>query len=78
LAIEQSVIEKVKAFAKNRNKSVSRIVEEYLRTISTGTDTLSSSGKMDSPITDRIAGMFEDSGEEYALVLENELLDKHL
>ena len=39
LTIYKSVIEKAKKYAQGKNKSVSRIVEEYLRNISAGNTT---------------------------------------
>jgi hypothetical protein len=78
LTIDQSIIEKAKRFAHEKNKSVSRIVEEYLRTISTGNDRFSYSDKIESPITDSLVGMFKDNGKDYRILLEDALAEKHL
>jgi len=78
LTIDQSIIEKAKSFAHQKNKSVSRIVEEYLRTISTGNDRFSYSDKIESPITDSLVGMFKDNGKDYRTLLEDALAEKYL
>ncbi|WP_304224812.1 DUF6364 family protein [Gracilinema caldarium] len=75
LTIDESVIEKAKEFARTKNKSVSRIVEEYLRTISSGSKSFSYSGKLNAPITDGIIGMFSDNGQDYRTQLEEALTE---
>ena len=68
LTIEESIIEQAKKYAKHKNKSLSRIVEEYLSHLigiqSTETDT------MESPITDQLVGMFRDDGRDYETMLD--------
>jgi hypothetical protein len=78
LTIDQSIIEKAKEFAQEKNKSVSRIVEEYLRNISSGNMSFDYSTKIESPITDSLVGMFKDNGKEYKSLLEEALSDKYL
>ncbi len=78
LTIDDSIVEQAKAFASEKNKSVSRIVEEYLRNISAGITTIDFSRRLDSPITNSIVGMFNDSGREYKSLLEDALADKYL
>ncbi len=78
LTIDESIIEKAKTFAQEKNKSVSRIVEEYLRNISSGGVRFSYSDKLKSPITDSLVGMFQDNGKEYKTQLEDALLEKYL
>jgi hypothetical protein len=78
LTIDESIIEKAKTFAQEKNKSVSRIVEEYLRNISSGGVIFSYSDKLKSPITDSLVGMFQDNGKEYKTQLEDALLEKYL
>lgn len=78
LTINQDVVDKAKIFAKEKNKSVSRIVEEYLRNISTGNTDISYSTKLDSPITDSLVGNFKDDGRDYKALIEEARLEKHL
>lgn len=78
LTIDQSIIEKAKEFAREKNKSVSRIVEEYLRNISSGNMSFDYSTKIEAPITDSLVGMFKDNGKDYKSLLEEALSDKYL
>ena len=78
LTIDQSIIEKAKNFAQEKNKSVSRIVEEYLRNISTGNERFDFSDKIKSPITDGLVGMFRDNGKDYKTQLEEALSEKYI
>ena len=77
LTIEQSVIEQAKEYAK-KNRSVSRIVEEYLKNIVTNHEIGTSFSKMKSPITNSISGMFHDNGKSYKDMLSEALQDKYL
>lgn len=78
LTIDENIVERAKEFAQEKNKSVSRIVEEYLRNISTENTIVAYSKKLESPITDSLVGMFRDSGKDYKLMLEEERLEKYL
>ncbi len=78
LTIDESIIEKAKNFAQEKNKSVSRIVEEYLRNISTGNERFSYSDRLKSPITDSLVGMFQDNERDYKTQLEDALSEKYL
>ena len=70
LTIEESVVEKAKDYARGKSKSVSRIVEEYLKNLSEGSEPLISSDVIKSPITDSLTGMFADGGKDYKTMLE--------
>jgi hypothetical protein len=78
LTIDPVIIKQAKTYARKRNTSVSRIVEEYLDHISSGGKGLDLSGKLESPITDSLVGMFKDPGKEYETLLEEALAEKHL
>ena len=78
LTIDHSIIEKAKTFAQRKNKSVSRIVEEYLRNISTGNEIFNFSNTIKAPITDGLVGMFLDNGKDYKTQLEEALSEKYL
>lgn len=78
LTIDQSIIEKAKSFAQEKNKSVSRIVEDYLRNIAIGSERFAYSEKLNSPITDSLVGMFQDNGKDYKTQLEDALSERYL
>jgi hypothetical protein len=78
LTIEQSVIEQAKRYARAKNRSVSKLVEEYLSNISGQTrGTNIQLGQ--TPITKRLTGALAkyDSKEDYTTILETALLEKH-
>jgi Family of unknown function (DUF6364) len=76
LTIEKEVIEKAKEYAQQKNKSVSRIVEEYLKNISQNRTNLAFDFQLKSPITDSLVGMFEDNGKDYKTMLEEARSEK--
>ena len=78
LTIDRSVIEQAKEYAQKKNRSVSRIVEEYLKTIATDHTTAASFSALKSPITDSISGMFYDNGKSYTDMLSEALQEKYL
>ena len=78
LTIEQSVIEQAKEYAQKKNRSVSRIVEEYLTNIVSNHDISTSFSTLKSPITDSISGMFHDNGKSYSDMLGEALQDKYV
>ncbi|MGI5066806.1 DUF6364 family protein [Treponema putidum] len=78
LTIDRSVIEQAKEYAQKKNRSVSRIVEDYLKNIATNPEMSTSFYKMKSPITDSISGMFYDNGKSYKDMLSEALQDKYL
>jgi len=71
LTIEKDVVERAKEYAQGKNKSVSRIVEEYLSNVSEASSRANPLKELKSPITDRLVGMFADTGEDYKVMLEN-------
>lgn len=78
LTIEQSVVEQAKEYAQKKNRSVSRIVEDYLKNIAMNNQSSTSFSTMKSPITDSISGMFQDNGTSYKDMLDEALQDKYL
>lgn len=76
LTIDQSVIEQAKKYAQQKNRSVSRIVEDYLKNISSKNETVSFQNNLNSPITDSISGMFLDTGQSYKEMLDESLREK--
>ena len=77
LTIDRSVIEQAKEYAQKKHRSVSRIVEDYLKNIATDHATATSFSTMKSPITDSISGMFYDNGKSYKDMLSEALRDKY-
>lgn len=71
LTIEKDVVEKAKEYAHGKNKSVSRIVEEYLKNVSEQETRDVRLKDLKSPITDKLVGMFVDAGEDYKTLLDN-------
>ncbi len=80
LNIEEEVVAKAKRYALKKNRSVSKIVEEYLNSISDGTTKVSPDFLGPAPITERIAGMFSEeySGQDYKVLLEEAILERNL
>jgi hypothetical protein len=78
LTIEESIIRQAKTYARKKKKSVSRIVEEYLRNLSSGGSNFIDGAELQSPITDTLTGMFADTGKDYKKLLEEALQDKYL
>lgn len=76
LTIEESIVEQAKEYARNRKRSVSKIVEEYLENLSGGHEGVSSVSSLQAPLTDSISGIFADSGKPYKEMLEEALLEK--
>jgi hypothetical protein len=78
LTIEQSVIEQAKRYARAKNRSVSKLVEEYLSNIS-GQTRATSIELGQSPITKRLTGSLAqyDTKEDYTETLETALMEKH-
>ena len=78
LTIEQTVIERAKQYARSKNRSVSKLVEEYLSNVA------GQLGEIDlqlenAPITKGLIGRFatQDSKQDYKTLLEAALLEKH-
>ena len=80
LTIDQHVVEQAKQYAKQRHRSVSRMVEDYLRKISTGEIEFTAEVSTKTSLTDSITGMFssEYHGQDYNSLLESALVEKHL
>lgn len=78
LTIDKSVIEEAKQYAKSQGRSLSNLIEEYLKSVSTKdseTETLEL-----SPITKSLFGSVKIKNKkiDYKKTLEDEILKKHL
>lgn len=80
LTIDQDVVVKAKEYARIKHRSVSKIVEDYLKTISDSENIRNNKLNLNASLTNSIAGMFSDEykGESYKDILETALLDKYL
>ena len=78
LTIEKDVIDQAKSYAHGKRKSVSRIVEEYLKNVSTQGSKAAPIAEMKSPITDSLVGMFKDSGKDYKTMLDEARSERFL
>ena len=78
LTIDDEVISRAKIYAQRKQRSVSKIVEEYLKNVSDIDRTEISTSQFDSEITNRITGMFKEnySGESYKEILSAVLMEK--
>ncbi len=78
LTIDDEVISRAKIYAQRKQRSVSKIVEEYLKNVSDINRTEISTFQLDSIITNRITGMFKEnySGESYKEILNAAITEK--
>ena len=75
LTIEQSVIEKAKAYAKEKERSLSGLIENYLKTLTREQDTLVDL----SPLTKSLLGSFKaPENFDYKKELSKGLTEKYL
>jgi hypothetical protein len=63
LSIEKTVINRAKIYAHNRNKSLSRIIEDYLKSISINNDSNEITSQSIPPITKSLAGILRGKKE---------------
>jgi hypothetical protein len=78
LTIDESVVEQAKEYAQGKNRSVSRIVEEYLENLTDKRDPGKLLDEIKAPITDSLSGMFNDPGIPYSELLDDAKQEKFL
>jgi hypothetical protein len=78
LTIDESVVEQAKEYAQGKNRSVSRIVEEYLENLSANRNPVKLPDEIKAPITDGLSGMFKDPGVPYNELLDDAMQEKYL
>ena len=78
LTIDKTVIEEAKKYAKSQGRSLSNLIEEYLKSIS-AKDQKSAELEL-SPITKSLLGSVQLKDEEldYKQLIEDEIIKKHL
>lgn len=75
LSIEESVIKKAKAYARTKGRSLSDIIENYLKTLTIGTQTEEDI----TPVVKSLRGSFKAPGDmDYKSDLSDELAKKYL
>lgn len=77
LTIDDTVVEHAKKYAHKKNRSVSRIVEEYLQNISMNEESFTVAEGIKAPVTDSMCGMFSDSGKSYKEMLDDARTEKY-
>jgi hypothetical protein len=65
LTLNDAVIKKAKDYAKEKNTSVSRIVEEYLDFVAEKEAPYNPGREFHSTIVDSMVGIFPDNGKDY-------------
>ncbi len=80
LTIDQDVVAHAKEYAKVKHRSVSKLVEEYLRTVSASENIRNTDLNLKASLTESITGMFskEYNGQPYEDILEEALVEKYL
>lgn len=78
LTIDTPILEKAEQFAREKNQTVSRIVEDYLYALFREDSHIKSDSVFTSPITDSLVGMFKDPGGDYRELLEDAVTEKYL
>jgi hypothetical protein len=77
LNVEQAVIENAKIYAKNNKKSISKLVEGFLASISTNKSSVNEIRL--GPITKELAGIIEvDTDINYKDILTDALMEKYV
>ncbi|MFP3089570.1 DUF6364 family protein [Treponema sp. TIM-1] len=78
LSIDQTVIENAKKYAKDQKRSVSKLVEEYLSSISSSVDKKIEYLTL-GPITKELVGIIKVNGHtDYQDILTDALMEKYL
>ncbi|MDR1286405.1 MAG: DUF6364 family protein [Treponema sp.] len=78
LNIDQNVIENAKKYAKHQKVSVSKLVEEYLSSISSPANKKAGHNSL-GPITKELVGIFKVKGKmDYKELLTDALMEKYI
>jgi hypothetical protein len=77
LNIDQNVIENAKKYAKHQKRSISKLVEEYLSSISSSVNEKIGDNSL-GPITKELVGIIKIKGKiDYKELLTDALMEKH-
>jgi len=79
LTIDQDVVLKAKSYAQKKHRSVSKLVEDYLLTVSNTENYKSDKNIFVGTLTNSITGMFKEeyNGESYKELLENAIMERN-
>jgi len=79
LTIDKSVIKKAKEYAKSQGRSLSNLIEDYLKTVS-GKEVENKDDLELSPIVKSLLGSvkIDENNPDYKEILADELLNKYL
>ncbi|MBN2875802.1 MAG: hypothetical protein JXM71_11965 [Spirochaetales bacterium] len=80
LTIDRDVVLKAKSYAQRKRRSVSKLVEDYLMTISSTENSKSDKNTFAGTLTNSITGMFKEEygGESYKELLENAIMERNI
>jgi hypothetical protein len=80
LTIDEDVIVQAKKYAQKKNRSVSKIVEEYLKNVSELESVKTSTINYSAKLTNSVVGMFkkEYDGQSYDDLLMSSLAERYL
>ncbi|GHT73729.1 hypothetical protein FACS1894124_2550 [Spirochaetia bacterium] len=76
LTMDNTVIERAKDYAREKNSSVSSLVETYLDTVSDSFGEVHEPQARYAPITDSLVGMFHDNGRDYKEVINEARMER--
>jgi hypothetical protein len=79
LTIDQDIVVKAKSYAQKKHRSISGLVEDYLKTVSEAETILTNNYVSEAPLTNSITGMFKDeyNGQAYNEILQAAILEKY-
>jgi Family of unknown function (DUF6364) len=79
LTIESDVISRAKEYARSKHRSVSRLVEDYLKTVSDTENLKSPNPNLSGALTSSLAGMFRQDyqGQDYDKLLEDAISEDY-
>ena len=79
LTIDREIVLKAKNYAQKKHRSVSKLVEDYLNTISDAETSQVETHDIESQLTNSITGMFREeyNGQSYKDLLQSALLERN-
>jgi predicted nucleic acid-binding protein len=79
LTIDRDIVLKAKNYAQKKHRSVSKLVEDYLKTISDAETSRIENHENEAPLTNSITGMFREEygGQSYEDLLQSALMERN-
>jgi hypothetical protein len=78
LSLNKSIIDQAKQYARKKNKSISKLVENYLKNIISAEKNEVDFKSIDSPLTDSICGIVHDNEMDYKILIEKARTERHI